>query len=679
MSTTLQQTINWAQTFVQYTPLTAGVGNELALSLANEVVSTITSAPFTWPWNRAEYTSLVLERGVQDYIVPVSYFGFLEKATLITADGKYSYEIKDVYNSYMLGVSVSDFAEPKAVSVLNGSNGAGGFISSSGVNFGSTTSSDSATIVAGSCLSISDTGISAANYQYQTSTSASSLISGQAVQISGTDQFGGIFNTTGFVKTIFETDIVTLTSAPNGLPAPYVVQQATSAAASGSSSLVLSFTQPIAQSDVLFLVVYVDYDTTYGAPTITAASGNSIGTYTTQISGLQYAQIRDIVYLASHSSDAITVSLPHTGAISATGIILRQAYIENNVSTTHFALGASSGTAYTNWISNYVFGFGVGAGSGTIGASDGKTLLEGNNLTCITYATASGDSTAVSAAFSGNTSQFMSGVVSLPPLLGWGLSSDVGMICPTAAVTAPSVNFSASANICADNHTSPLTMSFGNSNPGTSSTSPIQTGQLMVVTFWCSAIGGYIPLNSISDSNANDWIQLISPYQYIDSTGEYNTVQVFYALSNTTIPAGSVHGYTLTLSVTDTGGAVYGFESTATTYNYLGAPVGSPTTAYVADGTFSLPMSLTTSQTAAILMFTGGGEVNSLTGNFQSVNQSVEGSGSNTLGASGAWFWYNPSPLAISAPAGTYSSVATLNPYFGTHGGVGIMSAFSIL
>ena len=117
MSTTLQQTINWAQTFVQYAPLTAGVGNELAISIANEVVSTITAAPFTWPWNRAEYTELVLQEGVQDYTVPLANFGFLEKVTLITADGKYAYEIKDVYNTLPLGVSISDYAEPKAVSV----------------------------------------------------------------------------------------------------------------------------------------------------------------------------------------------------------------------------------------------------------------------------------------------------------------------------------------------------------------------------------------------------------------------------------------------------------------------------------------------------------------------------------------------------------------------------------
>src|SRR5271154_5166149 len=116
-SYTLQQTINWAQTFIEYSPLTAGTANEPAISIANMIISTITSAPFTWGWNRAEYDALVLEPKQQDYTVPITDFSFLEKVTLIKPDGSYSFELRDVYNTNALGVSVAVPAEPKSCSV----------------------------------------------------------------------------------------------------------------------------------------------------------------------------------------------------------------------------------------------------------------------------------------------------------------------------------------------------------------------------------------------------------------------------------------------------------------------------------------------------------------------------------------------------------------------------------
>ena len=117
MAYTLQQTINWAQTFIQYSPLTAGTGSEPAVSIANMIQYTVTSAPFTWGWNRAENISLTLSPNVQDYTVNLTDFSFLEKVTLKTADGKYAFEVKDVYNTNVLGVSVAQPAEPKAVCV----------------------------------------------------------------------------------------------------------------------------------------------------------------------------------------------------------------------------------------------------------------------------------------------------------------------------------------------------------------------------------------------------------------------------------------------------------------------------------------------------------------------------------------------------------------------------------
>jgi uncharacterized protein YqiB (DUF1249 family) len=118
MAYTLQQTINFCQPFIQYSPLTAGVANEPAISIANMVLDTITMAPFTWGWNRNEYSSLTLVTDLQDYnAVPITDFGYLEKVSLTNAAGTYAYEIKDVYNSNALGVSVGPSAEPKSVSV----------------------------------------------------------------------------------------------------------------------------------------------------------------------------------------------------------------------------------------------------------------------------------------------------------------------------------------------------------------------------------------------------------------------------------------------------------------------------------------------------------------------------------------------------------------------------------
>src|ERR1700693_1013909 len=52
---TLTQTINFSQTYIEYSPLTAGAGFEPALSIASMIRSTIMNSPFTWPWNRNEW------------------------------------------------------------------------------------------------------------------------------------------------------------------------------------------------------------------------------------------------------------------------------------------------------------------------------------------------------------------------------------------------------------------------------------------------------------------------------------------------------------------------------------------------------------------------------------------------------------------------------------------------
>lgn len=117
---TLTQTVAWAQTFIEYAPLTAGLNNEPAVSIATMVRNTILNAPFTWAWNRASNSSLTISQGTQDYTVPLTDFGFLEKVSLTDASSNV-YEVKDVYNTLALGVSsvtTGQGQRPVAVSVL---------------------------------------------------------------------------------------------------------------------------------------------------------------------------------------------------------------------------------------------------------------------------------------------------------------------------------------------------------------------------------------------------------------------------------------------------------------------------------------------------------------------------------------------------------------------------------
>src|SRR5690349_4050182 len=115
MAYTLQQSINWAQCFVQFDPLTAGSGNEPALSTANMIQNTIMNAPFTWPWNRAENTATPTVIATQDYTFNLSNFNFLEKVSLTDSNGKI-FEVKDVYNTNAI-TKASEPGRPNAACV----------------------------------------------------------------------------------------------------------------------------------------------------------------------------------------------------------------------------------------------------------------------------------------------------------------------------------------------------------------------------------------------------------------------------------------------------------------------------------------------------------------------------------------------------------------------------------
>lgn len=78
---TINDTIAWAQTFINWASLTIGTGKEPAMSSANLALQTILGPPFVWPWNRNTKTFLTTQ-GVQDYNASMTDFGFLETASI---------------------------------------------------------------------------------------------------------------------------------------------------------------------------------------------------------------------------------------------------------------------------------------------------------------------------------------------------------------------------------------------------------------------------------------------------------------------------------------------------------------------------------------------------------------------------------------------------------------------
>ncbi len=91
----LQQTVNWAQSFVSLRPLVGqgGITNEPALTIANTVLGFILAPPFCWRWNRKKGTvSATLNN--QTYLEPVSDFGFLERATISDGTTTWPLEVR---------------------------------------------------------------------------------------------------------------------------------------------------------------------------------------------------------------------------------------------------------------------------------------------------------------------------------------------------------------------------------------------------------------------------------------------------------------------------------------------------------------------------------------------------------------------------------------------------------
>ncbi len=118
---TLQNTINWCSAFVEGSPLTAWPGGEPATSTAAMIRNSILNPPLTWSWNRFEDQSVatvlpVNGVGQQDYTVPLTNFGFLEKVSVQSASGAI-FELNDIYNASALS-QTNGLARPNAVAVI---------------------------------------------------------------------------------------------------------------------------------------------------------------------------------------------------------------------------------------------------------------------------------------------------------------------------------------------------------------------------------------------------------------------------------------------------------------------------------------------------------------------------------------------------------------------------------
>lgn len=120
MAYTVQQSINLTQSYIEGSPLASWTGSEPATSIANYIQYLIGNAPFQWAWNRNENSLTSTTAGVQDYVLPLADFSFLEEVTLTDSTGT-AEKVQDVYNTKALGlgnlVNSSKWNRPNSVCV----------------------------------------------------------------------------------------------------------------------------------------------------------------------------------------------------------------------------------------------------------------------------------------------------------------------------------------------------------------------------------------------------------------------------------------------------------------------------------------------------------------------------------------------------------------------------------
>lgn len=117
----LGNSIDWSLAYTEGSPLDAWTGFNPAITIMAMVRNQFFSPPFTWGWNRAENSAISTVAGTQDYTIPLTDFGFLEKVSLTDVNGNI-FEIKDIYNSYSLSktsTAVAARARPNAAAVIS--------------------------------------------------------------------------------------------------------------------------------------------------------------------------------------------------------------------------------------------------------------------------------------------------------------------------------------------------------------------------------------------------------------------------------------------------------------------------------------------------------------------------------------------------------------------------------
>lgn len=84
---TLQQVVNWAQTFTRLIPIVGVAGNaeEPALSICNNVLQRILARPYNWKWNSVVAPPFLTDSSfnTQDYPHSIADLGWLESAVII--------------------------------------------------------------------------------------------------------------------------------------------------------------------------------------------------------------------------------------------------------------------------------------------------------------------------------------------------------------------------------------------------------------------------------------------------------------------------------------------------------------------------------------------------------------------------------------------------------------------
>lgn len=155
---TLQGSINWAQCFGKFKPLTIGASNEPALTCANILLTTILGGPFKWPWNR-NTVSFLAAQGVQDNSVAVTDFGFIETASFISAASITNTALTSNVATY---TAPNTFKVGDTATVIGTTNGAGVFNVTLQPIIAATPASFSIALVNANIASAADTGTATA-------------------------------------------------------------------------------------------------------------------------------------------------------------------------------------------------------------------------------------------------------------------------------------------------------------------------------------------------------------------------------------------------------------------------------------------------------------------------------------------------------------------------------------